>query len=376
MKSEIVPLSEASLLPNGFSFGRLLRGNIFKETSHQENELVLRCFIEKMKLKPIRRPIEEYLEEEFSEEVPTVQDLPVELKVKAEDLEAREKQQELSDLLDVGRIIEQERDYHILVNFIEQTKKREYAYDTNGDLNALAMLSGLGGGLSAWYHLLDASRDYVSRNLWLIIPTLISGLFFALGGATGAMYIKYKVEDHVKHRPKKKKFEEEKEIKLEKLRQQQSILELKLSPYDQNAAQNDLVLFMSNKTGYSLGYVQSIDTDHIKVIQEYDTEKKNISERRTPKYKVKPGELYVLSPSHELSLDDLQAVANGTPLSVDSDGYRKFGFAKMEDNTLNLYTDSKCKHPSYTYTQEELNTVVVKKLIPKLKENHPQHPYR
>ena len=339
-------------------------GNIFKETSSRDNKLVLRCFIDTMDPQPVRHPLEDYLEEEYLEEAPTVEDTSVELKVRAEDIAAREKQQqELSDLLDVLNLIGYQKKYTMCLNDLGNLKHKSY-HSPKQDLFWGGATGAITGTITWRYIMVILNPD---NPAWLMSIFVAAGVGIVAGGYTQSKFMQHISE---------KQFEEEKKAKLDQLNQEEEDLEYKLSLYDRNTTQNAVVLFRNDKTGYSIGDVQSVETDYIKVRQEYQVEEENVSERRTPKYKVKPDELYVLSTSHELSDDDLKTMKEGTPLSVDSDGFTKFGFAKNEENKLNLYTDSKCTFLSYTCNQEELSTATVRKLIPKLNENHPQHPYR
>lgn len=323
-----------------------------------------------MELKPIRRPLEEYLEEEFLEETPTVQDTPVELKVKAEDLEALAKhKQELSDLLDVRKIMEYERELVPIKANIGIEGFREYSQNKEIDI---VITYGLGCSFGSMF-----AAAYVTANVlgWSDYISALSGLIILVPGfLAGVKLGKTIIRKSTKKRYKQ--FEEEKKKKLGQLNQEKENLEHKLSFYDINAKPSAIVMFEADKLAYSIGEVQSIGTDYINVRHEYDWKEGRTFERRKPIYEVKPDRIYVLSTSHELSQDDIKVIEDKTPIQIDSNGQVKFGFCKREGSSLQLYVNATCSLLSHTFTLEELDTATIKKLIPKLKNQTQQHPYR
>ncbi|MEK6853133.1 MAG: hypothetical protein AABX64_00445 [Nanoarchaeota archaeon] len=265
------------------------------------------------------------------------------LRIDPETLPARD-YDNIEELLSVKGLAENSLEVNSLDEKIKQIEGREYENKLTEPFTILGGMMGIMSGAALFFYgLFSLQRELFPLSNWYALGAVALGVFLpAIGSLAGCVGGDFLSEYLTNKSKKGKQFEQQKGSDLAEANSRKQELELRAAQYRNNPAKGSIVLFESPQTGYSLGYVQSINTKTIEIQQEYILEEDSIKDQRRSIHKLKPADfIYALTPDHDLSPDDLRFM-EGEAIAYQANGRMEFGFAKVGGEEISLYTDAKC----------------------------------
>ncbi len=216
----------------------------------------------------------------------------------------------------------------------------------------LPMYIYAGGCVGVSAAIYDLSNFPVNSNQSaLLIIKLIAGFGALVGSCLLAEYKRHASTE-------RKKFDQEKAQKLLSHQNELQTIEQKLSTYERKYRADDIVLADIPETGLSLGKIFTVVDEDFPEGSEHLT---------LQQYTVKGGKSYdnptsiaVLTPSTELSLDDLRSLDKITAIAY-QEGNKdstEYGFVKVENDNFCIYTDAALKFPKRVYPLHLLDSVI------------------